>query len=460
MATEAPSPAAASVAADLTAAPAVKALTCPGCGGTVTIRAAGYTVTVACQYCGSILDVSTPEVQLVVKYEEAAGQLEIPLGTRGVLRGVEWEAIGYMRRSEHNAYPWVEYLLFNPYHGYRWLVTDGRGWSFGEMLTVTPSAIGTSLWLGTQSFDPFFTEGSAQVDYVLGEFYWQVRAGETVRTGDYVRPGWMLSREQNESEIAWTLLELIDPKEMGKAFGVAPPPHDWPPLPHQVSPYAQDLKRLGKFFLAAAALILVLGFMLGAGPTLFRSTLALQIDGQSRSATLGPVTLTRPRQIVTIRASAPGLENSWVDIDYALVDRKTQASYEAYGLAERYSGRDSDGAWTEGNRKSEIKVASVPAGTYDLVVDYSATRWSGGQAPPSDWSAAGTAVADPPQALEITLSRGGVFFSNVLIALVLLLLPLLFMLRKHVKFEQARQAESDVGPTGLAQLFTPSEDDE
>ncbi|MDB5721169.1 MAG: hypothetical protein JWP15_1787, partial [Alphaproteobacteria bacterium] len=43
-------------------APAVKALTCPACGGTVTLRAAGYTVTVACEYCGSILDVANPEV--------------------------------------------------------------------------------------------------------------------------------------------------------------------------------------------------------------------------------------------------------------------------------------------------------------------------------------------------------------------------------------------------------------
>ena len=121
------------------AAPAVKALSCPSCGGTVTLRAAGYTVTVACEYCGSILDVTNPEVRLITEYRHAAESLEIPLGTRGTLKGVEWEVVGYVRRSERGAYPWEEYLLFNPYHGYRWLVTNGRGWSFGEMLTRTPS---------------------------------------------------------------------------------------------------------------------------------------------------------------------------------------------------------------------------------------------------------------------------------------------------------------------------------
>src|SRR6476620_2288983 len=121
------------------AAPAVKALTCPSCGGTVTLRAAGYSVTVACEYCGSILDVATPEVKLITEYQHALEGLAIKLGTRGTLKRVERELFVYLARSEHGTYPWSEYLLFNPYHGYRWLVTDGRGWSFGELLTRTPN---------------------------------------------------------------------------------------------------------------------------------------------------------------------------------------------------------------------------------------------------------------------------------------------------------------------------------
>ena len=104
------------------AAPAVKALTCPSCGGTVTLRAAGYSVTVACEYCGSILDVASPEVKLITEYQHALEGLAIKLGARGTLKGVEWEVVGYLGRSEHGTYPWSEYLLFNPYHGYRWLV--------------------------------------------------------------------------------------------------------------------------------------------------------------------------------------------------------------------------------------------------------------------------------------------------------------------------------------------------
>jgi hypothetical protein len=435
-------------------APAVKALSCPSCGGTVELRAAGYTVTVACQYCSSLLDVATPEVKLIAEYHEMAAQLEIPLGTRGTLRGVEWEAIGYVERSERGRYPWSEYLLFNPYHGYRWLVTDGRGWSFGEMLTHSPTPWDGGLMLDTKPFDRFFADGEAQVDHVLGEFYWRVRVGEQVTTDDWVRPGWMLSREQNQEEVSWTLLELLKPREIRKAFAVDAPRKPWPPLPHQPSPYAGEGRRLGLVAAAAGALILLLLMFMGGGPTLLRQTLPFAFDGVAREATLGPVTLTRPYQLVAVRARAPALENAWLDLDYALVDRKTQASFEAYGLAERYSGRDSDGDWTEGSRASTVKLAAVPAGTYDLIVDYSASRWSGGSSSTPDWS------TGAEQEMELSVSSGAFFGSNAILALALILLPLIFFISRHVKFEQARQDQSDFGRTGAAKLFTSSDDDE
>jgi hypothetical protein len=442
-------------------APAVKALTCPSCGGTVNLRAAGYTVTVACEYCSSILDVTNPEVRLITEYHQALEDLEIKLGTRGTLKGVEWEVVGYLRRSEGGAYPWEEYLLFNPYHGYRWLVTNGRGWSFGELLTRTPKGprIGAGdLYLDGQAYSGFFRNGQAQVDYVLGEFYWRVTVGETVSTDDYVRPGWMLSREENESEISWTLLELLDRREIRDAFGVTPPRHPWPPLPHQPSPYAPTLRSALKIGLAALALLLVYSAMLGGGATLLDRTIAVPMDGQSRSVTLGPIQVNRPHQLVAIRAQAPGIENQWVDIDYSLVDRRTQASYDAYGLAEHYSGSDSDGPWSEGSRAKTVKIAAVPAGTYDLVVDYTGNVWTGGTATQllsqPLWS------QPEPQQLRLTARTGAFFPSNLLLALIALFLPLILIIWRHIKFEQARQAESDDGATGIAALLENDEDDD
>ena len=86
---------------------------CPGCGGSLEIRAAGYTTTVACRYCGSVIDVASPDATLITQYHQAIADLAIPLGTRGTLAGIEWEAIGWQSRSAAGE-GWDEFLLFNP----------------------------------------------------------------------------------------------------------------------------------------------------------------------------------------------------------------------------------------------------------------------------------------------------------------------------------------------------------
>jgi hypothetical protein len=424
-------------------APAAKALTCPSCGGGVALRAAGYTVHVACQYCSSILDVTDPQVKLVTRYNEAAAVLEIPLGTRGTLRGVEWEVIGYLQRSENGAYGWEEYLLFNPYHGYRWLVKVRGGWSLGEQLTVIPDWLSyDQLAVGSETFTHFFADGSARVDYVLGEFFWRVRAGERVETGDWVRPGVMLAREANAHEVSWTRNALLTPGEMRKAFGIAPE-RIWPPLPHQPSPWGAWLKSGLK--LGAVAFAFLLGFALLFGGTQWTAagTFPIAADGREQTVTLGPLTLPRRYQSVHLRAEVPRLENGWVDLDYSLVDRKTQQVYQAYGAAERYSGTDSDGAWSEGSRRNGISIASVPGGSYDLVVEYKGNRWTGASTASADsgWMD----VANLPE-VTVEVRHGVLYGSNLLIALILILAPLLVALIAHLSFETARKGESDFAP--------------
>ncbi|MBX9797284.1 DUF4178 domain-containing protein [Sphingomonas sp.] len=440
-------------------APAVKALSCPNCGGTITLRAAGYTVTVACQYCGSLLDVTNPEVRLIEAYHNATAELSIPLGMRGVLDGVEWEAVGHMTRSEGGAYPWEEYLLFNPYHGYRWLTFDGRGWSLGTMLTTVPAWSSGSLSVDGRGFTPFFAKTEAQVDSVVGEFYWRVRQGERVESETWVSPGFMLSREANAQEASWTVLRLLTPAEIKAAFGVDAPANPWPPLPHQPSPYGGWLGKATGIAMAAMAFLVVVMLVFSGGTQLASTRLSIDPQGRDQSATIGPITLTRAWQKVEISADVPQIDNGWVDLDYSLVDRKTQQSYDAYGAAERYSGRDSDGPWQEGSGTREVSIASVPAGTYDLVIDYKANRWAD---PAQSVFGSGPAWFENGAEIAVTARSGGMFAGNLLLAFGLIFLPFLWFLYRQVSFEQARQDQGDFGRSGIAKLLESqsTEDDE
>ncbi|MFV0623310.1 DUF4178 domain-containing protein [Sphingomonas sp. ac-8] len=424
-------------------APAATALTCPSCGGTVAIKAAGYSVTVACSYCGSILDVSRPEVRLIAAYHEAASGLAIPLGTRGTLRGVEWEAIGYLGRSENGNYAWEEYLLFNPYHGYRWLIATRGGWSLGEQLTVVPSRVGRDMRLGNERYGAFFANGTARVDYVFGEFYWRVRRGDRVETADWVRPGFMLSREADGNEVSWSRSEMLAPQEIARAFGVDASARPWPPLPHQPSPHRAFVRQSAPVALLAAALLLVVAIFAGGRTTLYSGTLPIAADGSSREVTIGPLSLGRSYQPVTVSTRIPQLSNGWVDLDYMLVDRSNQRSFTAYKAAERYSGYDSDGSWSEGSDATAAHFASVPRGDYDLVLEHTANQWTGAQNS-GDWRRSDFS----PPLIDVHISSGGFPTGILFLAFLLIGLPIGYALFQHLRFEGARVGESDFAPGG------------
>lgn len=200
---------------------AARAIECPECGGTIEIKAAGQSVTVGCQYCGGLLDVVHPNVAVISTYEGAVRSLPLMLSARGNLLETEWEIIGALERSDDEI-GWTEFLLFNPYAGYRWLVLSEGEWQFGTMLLDRPVADGnTAVWRGGE-YDLDYDPASATTDRVVGEFYWRVRAGDRVTAATYSSGDETLSAEWSGDEASWTQLIPLSDYTIRSAFG--PPP--------------------------------------------------------------------------------------------------------------------------------------------------------------------------------------------------------------------------------------------
>ncbi len=115
---------------------------CTSCAAPLTIYAPGPTMTVSCASCGSMLDAQDPKHQILSQYKSRVTyEPLIPLGKRGKLRGEDFDAIGFMRRRVRYYgvdYEWSEYLLFNPYKGFRWLLEYNGHWTLYTALTEAP----------------------------------------------------------------------------------------------------------------------------------------------------------------------------------------------------------------------------------------------------------------------------------------------------------------------------------
>ncbi|QDZ08278.1 DUF4178 domain-containing protein [Sphingomonas panacisoli] len=434
----------------------VKPVNCPNCGGTVDIRVAGTTVSVICSHCGSTLDATSPDLQVIAKADQALKTPEIPLGTRGVLKGKTWEVVGYQERTDEEV-TWAEYLLFNPYEGYAFLVDDGRRFNLGFLLDKLPTSHwGLGLSVDGLNVSRFGDPYPVHTIFVVGEFYWRVQVGETVEETDYVTPGTMLACEDYQGERTWTRLDMLDWGEAEAAFGIAPRRKEYShPAPHERSPFKAQLFEAWVIGLIAAVTLFVISGMAGSQQRIATSSIDAVLDGPEKTLVIKDVVLPPGRNRVEIDAEASSLDNSWVDLDYSLTDQKTQDSIDSYGTAEYYSGSDSDGPWTEGDRRPTTDFSSIPGGKYDVVVTVSAHKWNGAGAssstPVTDtslmgghgfadggWGSSSTGGVTVP--VTVTVDRGGLFGGNVVLGLLLILIWPIIVLFRHLGFEKRRKA--------------------
>ncbi len=243
--------------------PQAKALNCPKCGAAIMLRSFGQAETVVCGSCRSILDAKDPNLAILQQFEAATREVKplIPLGTRGKLRGTDYEVIGFQRRStrvDGITYYWHEYVLFNPYKGIRYLSEYNGHWNDITICKQLPTdEVGAANYLG-ETYKHFQTS-DASTDFVLGEFPWQVRVGERAAVTDYVHPPRVLSSEKLDKEVTWSIGEYMYGREIWDAFKLpGAPPEAMGVYGNQPSPVTTNVTGIWVAFAAFAVFLLAL----------------------------------------------------------------------------------------------------------------------------------------------------------------------------------------------------------
>ncbi|RUQ36475.1 MAG: DUF4178 domain-containing protein [Candidatus Competibacteraceae bacterium] len=413
---------------------------CPGCGSSLSIRAKGHTETLACGTCGSIIDITDDNFRILSRFNaRIKHQPAIPLGSRGPLAEVEYEVIGYLRRTmrvEGIEYDWSEHLLFHREQGFRWLVEYNGHWSLVQTTIEPPLATGYGA-AGRAHYQDrqyrHFQTCQAEVSYVLGEFYWRVRVGEPCEIRDYIAPPWQLSLELTPKEAVWSQAEYIEPETIQTAFQLDEP------LPtrigigaNQPSPYETQrpkFRRLFWLFLGLLALGQLATLILSVDRKVHQQTFVFNADTKDKTLDSEPFALSgRPSNLVIKTQS--NLNNNWIYLDLALIERDSGVSHAIGRELSYYAGVDDGERWSEGNASDEAVLPAIPAGLYSLSIE--------AELPPGA----------PTVTCTFTILRDVPSWANFFLALLgLLIVPIIFRWRAWA-FERARWAESDYSTAG------------
>ena len=430
---------------------AMQGFNCANCGAAVELRALSQTRAVACTSCGAVIDARDRNVTIL---QTAAARQpitpRIPLGTRGDWAGRPHDVIGFQQRSitvEGVRYPWDEYVLFNPYVGFRYLTEYNGHWNdvttVRELPTVDGSGDRVAMRLGNDVFK-HFQHATARTDFVLGEFPWQVRVGEEVVTDDYVAPPYMLSSEGTDYERTWSRGTYTDPKEIWKAFGLpALPEAPVGVFANQPNPYDEKSRALWSAFRWLSLLVVVLmlyRLMTASGATIFAHDFRYQPGLPESSFVTEPFVLQDDGTVEVKIATA--LSNSWLGFDLALINLETGDAHNTDSEVSFYSGVEGGESWSEGNTSATLSLPRLPAGQYYMRVEP--------EGPPNG----------PQVPYKIVVRRDVADPFPYLLALAVLMLRPIWVWFKKAGFEARRNAESDYAPSSSGDDDDDDDDDD
>lgn len=414
----------------------IKTFSCPNCGGSVATHAVGISITATCRHCGCTIDIANDNLKVISTAASKVREIDIPIGTRATLFEHEWEVIGYVEREINNSYgrfSWEEYLLFNPWQGFRFLVCSDGHWTFAKTIHKDIAELdGIRLECEGQEYQ-LFSQDVAKVSYVMGEFYWRVKVGEQAKVKDFIAPPYVISKEENEEEVIWSQGIYIEKDIIKQAFSLPflrEPQNIAPNQPSPVTQYVRGIKKLSAIFLGALCLIQLVGVVgLAENKTVLTQKIHALPEQKGQVVLSAPIELSGKTSNVEITVSSP-VDNNWLELDALLNNDETQQSFDASQVLEYYHGSDSDGSWSEGSQQSDTLIAAVPAGKYHVLLSSDAGAYE--QMQPADF--------------EVTIKRDVPTSSNFWLALLALLFFPAIILYRHWSFEKRRWADSDFAP--------------
>lgn len=366
---------------------ALRQARCTQCNGPLELKAPDATKRVACPYCGALLQVQGGTLDFLEMLEKPPFEPRIPLGATGKLHdptlekpppgeAPNWTCLAFLVRScnvEGTRYPWDEYLLWNQVEGFRWLMHSNGHWTW---LTPTPAGdVQLSFRLAKyrgQSFRGYQTV-YATTEYVAGECYWQVRAGEMAQASEFIEPPRSINVDLTENEATVTLGVLLDNDLVAKTFGLKTRLN--PPVgiaPAQVNPFSQKSSEAWTWsaLWGGVLLVLVMAFsMLGTTEQYYAGTFSVPMgatSGAPESQRFSEPFEVKKSVPLEVKVTAPGLSNNWLGVSIDLVNEKTNEVISVYAEPSYYSGTTDGESWSEGSNDQTKSTDVVEAGTYVL----------------------------------------------------------------------------------------------
>lgn len=375
----------------------VKSINCTSCGAGLDVLGGGRVTTHICPYCGTELDATDNYRALKRFNDKPRPKTPFPIGTTGEIQGVKYTVIGLLEHVEHwsgRSWAWLDHQLYSPTHGYAWLTLEEGHCTFSRRFRG-PIRWMSSTWVERANSRPSVTDRIGQykyyetteseIRYAEGEFSWQPRKHDKTVTVSAMSNTQMMSFSQTGTEREVTLTTYLSAEDIAAGFG--PGLKLNPGNVHPLQPFkrGKNSKFVQVVSAAYAMLCIVLTIVLFS-----QSERTVFVDrGISRAQLPYQATLQNIEagKLVELTLSGNGV-NTWSGFELEVTTPEDEVLFTVGRAIERYSGRDSDGNWSEGRNSAQLSFRAPVSGDYELYFDLDGEEaWNNSRASrPRGWT--------------------------------------------------------------------------
>jgi len=362
---------------------ALRSINCTSCGAGLSVLGGGRVLTHVCGYCGAVLD-----AQDAYKVLDSIGKRNHPdspvqIGMTLTYEGVDFTVIGTLgmvERHRGSEWRWVEHQVFSPTHGYLWLNLEDGNLTFTRKVRdfdmrqwLSPASVERAETPPTRSYGGqkfrYYETTTARIDFMEGEFNWIPKLGETVKVVSLLGPDAMLELVESTREREVELSRLLPRDAVARQMGFDPAalgPARRHPLQAYVPLREEAFLRKAATYMTAAAAVLGLLFLMIPGRTVLDAP-AVPLSDLPESYTF-EVSNTAQITLVEFRTD---FENQWAAFAAEILGPDGQPVVAGERAVSYYSGRDSDGNWSEGSRRSNFRFRPNATGLHRVRLELS-----------------------------------------------------------------------------------------
>ncbi len=302
------------------------------------------------------------------QFKETIDKQSLAIGDVGFLKGSEYKVTGILIKKVHPDYRWTEFILQNDKNEFLYLSLSQGHWMLLTEMEETFDVKSHPLTVEHNNLDyNIYDYSNTVIVNAEGFFDFELPQKTIISVVEYIRPPYMISIESMNKVDTAFYGEYIKRSVIRKAFKKTFMPHQFGV--NVIQPEGINLRDLAVIFCFTALLIIATNWYIYKDQfeqNVFSKTIRFS-EFDNKEITSDAFVLKGGSAPMTIKVSTD-VNNSWANLNVALVNEETSDEVYASKDIEFYHGYEDGESWREGSESEEFNICGVKEGKYHLLL--------------------------------------------------------------------------------------------